>query len=135
MEEQCRNKIIESAKFFDDLEVNRAAGRKTENLKLLISFSKVKFDHSSVGYYRVARNIFISGLPYMLYFKNLSIGRVSDDFEKAKEIAKKVLIKHIEDRRERIKDLELICDGPTELRCIEIRLELLERALTILRGA
>ena len=91
MRDQCSNNIIENAKFFDDLKVNRAAGRKRGNLKLLISFSKVKFDHSSVGYYRVARNIFISGLPYMLYFKNLSIGRVSDDFEKTKEIAKKRL--------------------------------------------
>ena len=135
MQEQSSNNIIENAKFFDGLEVKRAAGRKRGNLKLLISFSKVKFDHSSVGYYRVAKNIFISGLPYMLYFKNLSIGRVSDDFEKTKEIAKKVLIKHIEDRMESIKDLELICDGPTELRCIGIRLELLERTLTILRGA
>ena len=71
----------------------------------------------------------------MLYFKNLSIGRVSDDFEKTKEIAKKVLIKHIEDRMESMKDLELIRDGPTGLRCIGIRLELLERALTMLRGA
>ncbi len=91
VQEQCSNNIIENAKFFDDFEINRTAGRKRGNLKLLISFSKVKFDHSSVGYYRVARNIFISGLPYMLYFKNLSIGRVSDDFEKTKEIAKKRL--------------------------------------------
>lgn len=95
----------------------------------------MKFDHSSVGYYKVARNSFISGLPYLLYFKNLSIGRVSDDFEETKEIAKKVLTKHIEDRTDSIKDLELICDGPTELRCIVVRLELLELALTILRDA
>ena len=135
MQEQCSNNIIENAKFFDGLEVKRVAGRKRGDLKLLISFSKVKFDHTSVGYYKVDRNIFISGLPYLLYFKNLSIGRVSDNLEKTKEIAKKVLIKHIEDRRDSIKDLELICDGPTELRCIVVRLELLELALTILRGA
>ncbi len=91
MQEQCSNNISENAKFFDDIEANRAAGRKRENLKLLISFSKVKFDNSSVGYYRVARNIFISGLPYLLHFKNLSIGQVSGDFEKTKEIAKKYL--------------------------------------------
>ena len=135
MQEQCNSNTIENAKFFDGLGVKRAAGRKGGTLKLLISFSKVKFDHSSVGYYKVARNTFISGLPYLLYFKNLSIGRVSDDFEETKEIAKKVLTKHIEDRTDSIKDLELICDGPTELRCIVVRLELLELALTILRDA
>lgn len=100
-------------------------------IKLLISFSKIEFSNSTEGYYRLTKDIYISGLPFLLYVRK---PKIDTDFESAKEKAKHVLLTRIEEEKYNLLSIDA-CLGKNE--CVQneemrSKVELLDQALSIL---
>lgn len=116
--------VIESDKRYRNL---------SARLKLLISLNKVEFSYLSNGYYRVTRDIFVSGLPFLLYVRGVSVERVGSDFEVAKEKVKRALVHDLE-----VMKLNLVSsvstngkEGNQETEEVGIKIRLLDQGISI----
>ncbi len=102
-------------------------------LKLLISFSKIEFSHETNGYYELARDIFVSGIPYLLYVKNIVVDVVGKDFDIVKQRARTVLLEEMKEKKMDLISTEVVNDS-LQLKETMTKVKLLERAISILKG-
>lgn len=114
--------------------VDKPRSDSKRDLKVLISFHKIEFSNLSRGYYRVAKNVFMSTLPFLLYVKKVTTNPLIEDFEKVKEMAKLSLLKEIEDlKRNLILQAENSGTGIIdEAEGIGNKIRLLDRAISLL---
>lgn len=120
--------VINANERYDNLE---------HNLKLLISFHKVEFSYVAKGYYRLTRDIFISGLPFLLYIKNVTLNKGNSNFEMAKEKARSVLLQEIEEQKISLtrSNRESLMERYTDSDETRTKVELLDQAMSILQKA
>lgn len=103
-------------------------------LKLLISFNKIEFSTITKGYYKLARNIFISALPFLLYVKKVTTRPVNLDFEAAKGKAMEVLQCEMQQKK-----MSLMSDNymleyslADSFEVVKAKIDLLDQAISIL---
>ena len=82
---------------YEVIYVDQQHSDSKRNLKLLISFNKIEFSSQTGEYHKVAKNIFMSTLPFLLYVKKVTTNPLIKEFETVKEKAKLALLKQIED--------------------------------------
>jgi len=102
-----------------------------EALKLLVSFSDVSFSSFDNGYYEVLPGVYFSTLLYILYVNDAKAG---NDFENAKNKARKVLIENLEKKRKTlIRTSRSLKDSKTA-RIIKRKIQLIMTAVSYLES-
>jgi hypothetical protein len=102
-----------------------------EALKLLVSFSDVSFSSFDNGYYEVLPGVYFSTLLYILYVNDAKAG---NDFENAKNKARKVLIDNLEKKRKTlIRTSRSLKDSKTA-RIIKRKIQLIMTAVSYLES-
>jgi len=102
-----------------------------EALKLLVSFSDVSFSSFDNGYYEVLPGVYFSTLLYILYVNDAKAG---NDFENAKNKARKVLIENLEKKRKTlIRSSRSLKDSKTA-RIIKRKIQLIMTAVSYLES-
>jgi hypothetical protein len=102
-----------------------------EALKLLVSFSDVSFSSFDNGYYEVLPGVYFSTLLYILYVNDAKAG---NDFENAKNKARKVLIDNLEKKRKTlIRTSRSLKDSKTA-RIVKRKIQLIMTAISFLES-
>ncbi len=116
------------------IESNNVYKDSPYELKLLISFHEIEFSHFSKGYYLLSRNVFVSGLVYLLYVKKVKIHLGEEDFEIAKKKAHDILIGDLKNTRKQIVagKMYLANDCMENMSEAGTKVMLIDRALSIL---
>lgn len=96
--------------------------------ELLVSLQKVEFSKMRPGFFKVAPNVFFSELVYLLYITKPA---VSQEFERAREKVKHVLLSALGEKRDELMEMRLSggMDGAGDE---GRKVELLDRAISIL---
>ncbi|MGC8561985.1 MAG: hypothetical protein ACP5NO_02140 [Thermoplasmata archaeon] len=103
-------------------------------LKLLISFHNIEFSNITKGYYRIAKNIFMSALPFLLYVKKVTTNPPNCDFETVKGRAKLVLLDEMKHRKRSLTLLSNLSefDPADKNDRFSVKIKLLDQAISIL---
>ncbi len=91
------------------VQIKRDNDLSGDDPQLMVSLHNIEFTKRIEGYFEVASDVFFSKLIYLLYIKRVG---ATEDFEKAKEKAKSILINELEEKKYNL--LEKTASQPRE---------------------